>query len=275
MNRKIFRIFLAAFAALVISGGLWLSCQYTVPILMYHHIAVNSDERVDTVTPENFAAQMAYLYQHHYHVLTIDEYISALIEKRPLPRKTVVLTFDDAYDDNYFNAFPILKQYDFAWTLFIPSDFIDTPGYLSLDQIKEMMHHGMTVGSHSRRHVYLLDITDLESLDDEIAQSKRILEEALAASVNFFSYPIGGFNDAIIGDLQKAGYTGAVTTNRGNFRNKNRWALTRIKVKDKDAGLRFRAKLSGFYNIVRTPKQPTASMCEHSVDGRPALPVKD
>lgn len=275
MNRKILRIFLVAFAVLVIGGGWWLSRQHTVPILMYHHITVNSEERVDTVTLENFAAQMAYLYQHHYHVLAIDEYLSALIEKRPLPRKTVVLTFDDAYDDHYSNAFPILKTYDFSWTLFIPSDFIDTPGYLSLNQIKEMMRHGMEVGSHSRRHVYLPEIADPARLDDEIVQSKRILEETLGTHVNVFSYPIGGFNDVLIRQLQKAGYTGAVTTNRGNFRNKNRWALTRIKVKDKDVSWKFRAKLSGFYNIVRTPKQPNAPMRRHSSDNQQPPPVRD
>ena len=276
MNRKIIRIFLVALAVVVIAGGLGLSRRYTVPILMYHHIAVNSDERVDTVSPETFAAQMAYLHQHHYHVVTIDEYVAALLEKRSLPRKSVVITFDDAYEDNYSNAFPILKKYNFPWMLFIPSDFIGTPEYLSVGQIKEMMRHGMKVGSHSRRHAYLPDVIDPVRLEDEIVQSKRILEETLGVRVNIFSYPVGGFNDAIIGDLQKAGYTAAVTTNRGDFRNKNRWALTRIKVKDSDVNWKFGVKLSGFYNIVRTPKEPTALMCPHSSDSHShALPVTE
>ena len=75
---------------------------------MYHSIDYN--KVFFTVKPENFRKQMDYLYRKKYNVIPLLELVDFLKNKKEIPSKTVVLTFDDGYEDNYFNAFPVFKN---------------------------------------------------------------------------------------------------------------------------------------------------------------------
>jgi peptidoglycan/xylan/chitin deacetylase (PgdA/CDA1 family) len=181
-----------------------------------------------------------------------------LTERRePLPRKSVVITFDDGYTDNYDHAYKILKKYGYPATIFVPSDLVNNEGYLNWVQMRKMINNGITIGSHTRRHAYLPDLS-IEEQWDEIAASKKILETNLGVAVDYFSYPIGGFNDAIKQLVKKAGYKGATATNRGYDRlNKDVFELNRIRFSDKDHRIDYLwMKLSGYYNLFREAKAP-------------------
>lgn len=225
--------------------------------MMYHNVDYIDGYRSNTVSPENFERHMAYLKGHGFHVLSFDELVQLTKSSAPLPRKSAVITFDDGYEDNYIHAYKILKKYGYPAIIFIPSDLINTEGYLSWAQVKEMARSGITIGSHSRHHLYLPDLAQQEQRD-EIIGSKSIIEQQLGKTCDYFSYPIGGFNDQIKQFVKEAGYYGAAATNRGFDRtNRDVFELNRIRFGDRDDRNDYLwIKLSGYYNFFREGKKP-------------------
>jgi peptidoglycan/xylan/chitin deacetylase (PgdA/CDA1 family) len=230
--------------------------KYVIPILMYHSVMKpESNSELNLVSPQAFDHQMAFLKNNGYQVLTLSDLVEGMHKARMFRRKTVVITFDDGYADNYTNAFPILKKYNFPATVFVISDFVGTEGFMTWDQLKEMDNAGFKVGSHTRRHAYLPSFKDDAILEDEISNSRKIIEKNLGGPIEFFSYPSGGFSDHIISLVKKAGYQGACTTNRGYDRfNLDMYQLNRIRINDDDIDLALWAKLSGYYNFFRKSK---------------------
>ena len=235
----------------------WLSGQYVVPIMMYHNVNYTQEARANTVSPENFERHMAYLKTHGFQVISFNDFVSRINAGGPIPKKSVVITFDDGYEDNYQYAFKILKKYGFPAIVFLPSDFVNTRGYMTWEQIKEMRESGITIGSHTRRHIYLPDLP-MEEMREEIKGSKSILERQLGVTVDYFAYPIGGFSEQIKQMVREAGYKAAAATNRGYDRfNRDVFELKRIRFSDKDNRSDYLwMKLSGYYNLFREAKRP-------------------
>jgi peptidoglycan/xylan/chitin deacetylase (PgdA/CDA1 family) len=231
--------------------------KYVVPILMYHRI-VDSRNDLNAVSPESFTRQMAFLYDHGYQVLSLDDLVEGMHKARMFKRHVVALTFDDGYEDNYTNAFPILRKYAFPATVFMIADAVGKPDFLTAEQLKAMYDGGFKVGSHTRRHAYLPKIKDDPVvLEDEVINSKKILEKVLERPIDFFSYPSGGFSESVIEMVKKAGYKGACATNRGLDKfNLDVYQLNRIRVNNGDGDFVLWAKLTGYYNLFRKNKKP-------------------
>ena len=198
---------------------------------------------------------MDFLKTHHYNVIGFDELVEGIRNNKKFPPKTVVLSFDDGYENNYTAAFPILKEYGFPAIIFLCSDFIGEKDFLTWLEIKEMQKHKIIMGGHTRRHVYLPD-APLTTQRDEIFGCKATLESKLGP-VDFFAYPVGGYNEEVKILVGEAGFKAACTTNRGNKRlNKDLYALKRIRLTDHDLGISLWFKFSGFYNQFRSLKPP-------------------
>ena len=258
-------ILIIGFIALVV----WLQGQYVVPILMYHNITSADTKplivighlskgklRLNCVSPQSFDRQLGFLKDHGYHVISLDEYVQRKKANEWFSHKTVVITFDDGYEDNYTNAFPILKKYHFPATIFLISDYVGkSPDFLSWEQVKEMSQYGISFGSHTRRHVYLPSISK-EQMKDEIIGSKQIIEQHLGSPVYYFAYPGGGFSEEIKAITATAGYQAALATNRGYDRlNIDLYELNRIHINNWDNKYSLTGKLSGFYNLIRELKR--------------------
>jgi len=257
---RIKKILIISVSGIIIVTGsflIWLSGRYVVPIMMYHNVAQSDTIQSNTVSPENFDRQMAYLKKHKFNVISFNELVQLIRTNKPMPRKSAVITFDDGYQDNYTNAYKILMKYGYPAIMFIPSDLVGNEGYLTWEQVREMADYGIAFGSHTRHHEYLPDLNEADQRN-EIFESKRILERRLARSVNYLAYPIGGFSDAIKKQVRSAGYIGAAATNRGfDNLNKNVYELNRIRFSDKDDRNDYLwIKLSGYYNFFRAPKNP-------------------
>lgn len=234
--------------------------KYVVPVLMYHHIDERGEVSSLSVSPENFRRQMRFLSEHNYNVISLAELVQAKLEKKRLAPNTVVLTFDDGYEDNYLLAYPVLKKYSLPAIIFVIADSIDGEGYLNYQQIKEMASSGIIdIGSHTLSGAYLPGRSRGE-LGREICLSKKTLEANLNSRIKFFCYPIGGFSPGIQEIVKRCAYAAACTTNRGkakNHLNNDLFALKRIKVKDSFPNLFvFRVKLSGYYNLFRRVREP-------------------
>lgn len=251
--------FVLAGVILSLAGFLmWLYGQYSVPIIMYHRVEYAGKLDPNSVTPENFAKQMKFFKDHGYQVISLDALVEGIKARRAFPRNSVVITFDDGYANNYQYAYPTLKEYGYPATVFAISDLVGQKDFLTWDQIKEMQSFKISIGSHTRQHAYLPEVSPEKQID-EIEGSKKIFDQKLGVSTDYFSYPSGGFSQSIEELVKKAGYKGACTTNRGHQNsNKDVYALKRIRLSDKDLAPSYlRIKLSGYYNLFRESKDPS------------------
>lgn len=178
----------------------------TVPILLYHHISETVDTQYN-VRPDRFAEQVRWLYDHGYSTVTIADVVRAIREGGELPPRPVVLTFDDGYLDVFQNAFPILSEYGYVASFYIIANTVDAPGSLSTKKLKKLLANGWEIGSHSMTHA---DLTYSSDWENEIDNSKLVLEEKLGTEIVTFCYPYGKANDAIRLYTSDSGYLAAV-----------------------------------------------------------------
>ncbi|MEI7998631.1 MAG: polysaccharide deacetylase family protein [Candidatus Omnitrophota bacterium] len=262
MRNYLSRFFLALGIGIAITAvgfTFWLRDRYVVPILTYHHIGdyPNKSLMLNTVSTKAFDHQMNFLQRHGYQFISFDSLVDGMKKGYTFARNTVVITFDDGYEDNYTNAYPILKKYHIPAMVFLVSDRIGDPGFLTWDQVKEMEKSDFLAGAHSRHHPYLPEIS-LDKAQEEILGSKKVIEQNLGHSIEFFAYPSGGFSEALKDVVRDSGFKAAATTNRGKGRlNQNLFALKRIRMNigdDRYSGMILWAKLSGYYNFFRAHK---------------------
>lgn len=190
-----------------------------VPILTYHRVnplrpgagAVEADL---TIEPDVFAAEMAAIDRAGYHTVTQRQLFNALFKGAKLPPKPVLITADDGYMDDVKHILPVLKKHGMKATFYIITDRFKEPGFMNEDQVRALDQAGMDIGSHTHSHV---DLTALSgaALRSEVAGSKRSLERVVGHPVQFFCYPSGRFDDAVVAAVRKADYVLAVTTQFG------------------------------------------------------------
>jgi peptidoglycan/xylan/chitin deacetylase (PgdA/CDA1 family) len=248
-------VLVSVFILVSVGYTFWLRDRYVVPILTYHHVGIPSGKwRLNTVSSASFEYQMDFIKRHGFEVISFDDLVEGIKKGHEFTRNTVVLQFDDGYEDNYKYAFPILKKYGFPAMVFLVSDKVGTPDFLTWDEVKEMERYNFLAGAHTRHHLYLPRLS-MAKAQDEISGSKQVIEDHLGHSINYFSYPSGGFSVDIKRMVREAGYKAAVTTNRGKDRfNVDLYELKRIHMNNTDdqySGLILWVKLSGYYNLFR------------------------
>jgi peptidoglycan/xylan/chitin deacetylase (PgdA/CDA1 family) len=222
-------------------------------ILFYHRVSDDRDELA--VHPSSFAEQMDYLASQAYVVVDLLSAVDLLDSGRPLAR-TVALTFDDGFLDVAEHALPILSERGFRATVFVAPAVTDgrasfawyreQPPLLTWDDMVELDRDGtLRFEAHSQTHPNLPALDDAAA-QEEIAGSKRELENRLGRVVRAFSYPSGLFGEREQRIVAGAGYRIAVSCEPGvNRRSTDRFALHRRQVDARDSLLDFRAKLGG------------------------------
>jgi peptidoglycan/xylan/chitin deacetylase (PgdA/CDA1 family) len=206
------------------------------------------------VTPKMFRFQMNYLRLAGFKVLPLKDLL-ALVGVGCRDEKLVALTFDDGFMDFYRNAYPVLRRYGYPSTVFIVSELVGRENLWNLRKlgsvrklmdwkhILEVAANGVTIGSHTRTHPQLVRCSASE-MHSEIADSKKDLENSLNQPVEFFCYPYGRFNEAVKEEVRKAGYFGALTTQKGIIeKDFDPFALPRISIRFHRHPLSFMLKL--------------------------------
>lgn len=237
---------------LVIASFLWAKEQYVVPIIMYHKIDDNAAFSKLSVSPESFRKQIVFLKKRNYNVVKLQD-LADLIKEHKVPYKTIAITFDDGYENNYRNAYPVLKELQLPATIFISPALIGIDEYLTWDQVIEMHESGfISIGSHAMTHAYLPDLPE-QKLNKEIFDSKRAIESHIRKEVSSFSYPAGGFNNYVRNKVVKAGYNVAVVTNPGRHYPKDDiFAMKRLRIsRTSDNLFVFWIETSGFYTWIK------------------------
>jgi len=238
---------------LVIGLGIYLDRVYSVPILMYHNVACGQKQSRLDVSPMSFERQMRFLKQRGYNVLALSDYVE-LVKAGTKPKyKSVVITFDDAYGNNYSDAYPILKKYKIPATIFVVVDWVGKEKMMDWQMIKEVQQSGLIeIGSHTLSHATLPELNK-ENIVLEIKESKSILESKLSTNIRFISYPCGFFNAFIKETVKQAGYLGACATalDKGVALD-DIYAIRRIRVSNSaDNMFVFWAQVSGYYTFFK------------------------
>ncbi|AQY50591.1 exported polysaccharide deacetylase, lipoprotein [Listeria weihenstephanensis FSL R9-0317] len=200
-----------------------------IPVLMYHSINTNVKNNLIT-PPDEFDAQMKWLKDNNYHTITLAELDELLLTGKNVPDKPIVITFDDGYQDNYTNAYPILKKYDLKANIFVITDKIAKNNHFDEAALKEMSDYGIEMDSHTVHHQELNTLTYTEQLK-ELKDSKAVLEKLTGKPVNSICYPVGRHNEDTERAAKAAGYAMGFTTAAGKAnKNDGMYTLPRVRM---------------------------------------------
>ena len=206
----------------------------SLPVLMYHHTqdsqtAAQNGNGYLTVTPETFEKQLAYLNDQHYVSIGPADLIAFFNSGQSLPKKPIMLTFDDGYSDFATVAAPLLTRYSIKATVFVPTGLLENPGYLSWSNIASLAQSGFYFGNHTWSHQNLG--TSLEKIKKEVDTAKLQLTDHGQDPFKVFAYPYGTISQRASGYLRQSGYQLAFTTIPGRVQcQKQRLSLPRIRI---------------------------------------------
>ena len=200
-----------------------------IPVLYYHSVNDTVDNEV-TISPALLKKELEYIKNQGYITLSMNEVENYILNNQPIPEKSIVITFDDGYMDNYYNAYPILKELNMKATIFCITSELDGSYYLSEEALKEMSQNNIDIESHTVNHNHLNELTYDEQLK-EISESKAKLESIINCKVTAIAFPFGDYNEDSVKAVKNSGYNIAFTTNNGFAdRDDNPLKLDRIYV---------------------------------------------
>ena len=198
-----------------------------VPILMYHRIGqiYPRDPAITdalTVATSVFAAQMHWLRRSGFHAITQAQLFAALEDGATLPRRPVLITFDDGYRDVLWNASPILAHLHMPATAYVITGRVGgrDPSFLTWPELQLLEQRGFDIGSHTVHHLELTLLPPPQAWY-ELRTSRIALERHLGHPVQWFAYPAGRENHAVAQLVHHAGYVLAVTTMPGDVQAAN------------------------------------------------------
>ncbi|MGZ6125396.1 MAG: polysaccharide deacetylase family protein [Myxococcales bacterium] len=174
------------------------------PILDYHAVGARDRASEFDLTLPEFQQQLDHLLGAGYHTLTLREVVG-----RKETKKGVALTFDDGSADALEVVLPELRKRRLTATFFVITDFVGKPGYLTWEGVRALEKAGMEIGSHTAHHLRLPDLPD-GLAREELAQSKRDLENHLGHRVELLAYPYNSLRRRTTALAAEVGYEIAV-----------------------------------------------------------------
>lgn len=242
----------------------------SVAILMYHSVSNRQDSGISpyyqiNTAPAVFANQMKFLYKTGYRVINlcdIEEYYGS---SESANSKAVIITFDDGYRDFLTDAFPVLQQYGFSATVFLPTKFIRNhrrqfkgKDCLTWDEVRELHANGVQFGSHTVTHPQLNSMRRAD-VEMELMRSKQGIEAGIGEKIDCFSYPYAFPEEdrSFVADLadmiERCEYKFGVSTRIGTSdKYDNRFFMKRIPINSHDDAPLLKAKIAGAYDWLYT-----------------------
>jgi len=235
-------------------------------IMMYHMISKQLPKTKKSglrVSPEMFERHLKYFSDNNWSFIKMSELL-----EHDTQEKVVAITFDDGYEDNYSEAFPLLKKYNACATLYLVIDRhqndwsakknpkhnkgdLAKKSKLSDDQVEEMVASGIfELGGHTYSHPFLPNLS-VEDKEHEMISSKSFLETKFNTNISSFAYPFGIYSSADVDIIKASNFISAVTTNEGAASSDSIYELKRIKASGKDNFLTFKLRvLKGFRGFI-------------------------
>ncbi len=233
-----------------------------VIFLLYHSITAGSPGEM-SVSKDDFRNQLKWL-KSAGSICTAGEALANLHSKKGAGGRRLVITFDDGYEDNYRQAFPVLRECKVPALIFLlagaggKTQHLGESGYypsrlITWQMAREMADWGVEFGSHGLSHGRLISLSDVD-LKREVRDSKNIIENELGRPVRYFSYPYGTLHDfdgRVETCVREAGYAAAFSAVfGGNSPQSDAFCLKRINVEASDTLFTLRAKLNGALGLL-------------------------
>jgi len=219
---------------------------HRIPVLMYHRVGTSHNEWESRycIPPDQFAKHMRHLAKRGMRACSLTDFFAWQEQKQTLPEGSFLLTFDDGFVGVYEHAAPVLQELNWPATVFLVSRLIGrrdewtriqnpsgaTFPLLGPEHIQEMRQSGFEFHSHTRLHP---DLTTLSKRDltEELAGSRKDLEDLLGEKVTSLAYPYGRLNQQVLETTRAAGYKAAFSTQPGfNRRDVDPFQVRRLDI---------------------------------------------
>lgn len=201
-----------------------------IPVLMYHSISKVPGNYL-CVPPDKFEEHIKTILHYGFTPITATTYLSYMEKGNPLPKNPILITFDDGYQDNFDKAFPIIKKYNVKITLFMIAGAINkSKRMLSSDEILQMEHSGLVdFESHTFHHPHLAKLSP-EEANQELLDSKKVLQRLLKKEIRVLGYPYGDYSQTVVKLVHRDGYSIAFCSDPGpaNYLNQQAYLLHRF-----------------------------------------------
>ncbi|MFH2044621.1 MAG: polysaccharide deacetylase family protein [Pseudomonadota bacterium] len=255
--------------------------KFKIPILMYHSISEESEDHIHpyyrtNTSPAVFAEHMRFLSDNDYSVIDLKKLKDCFEAKNKLTKKFVVITFDDGYRNFYTKASPILQEYHYPATIFLPTDYIGKSFQerpcLTWVQVRELKKLGYHFGSHTATHPKLYQLS-MPKIREELTRSKTQIEDALGENVSTFSYPFRfpeqdlKFVRLLKEEIEFVGYKTGVTTIIGCAEiGMDQLFLKRLPANSFDDSALLDAKLKGSYDFMHVAQYAFKAIKNNWID---------
>lgn len=229
-----------------------------LPILMYHNVGPipPEDPFALTVAPGQFERQMGWLLARGYQTIWPSDWLAWRNKGKALPRKPVLLTFDDGYAEMAEYAFPVLRRYGLKAAVYVVTRRLGltntwdevgghrTMRLMTADQVRQWAGNGIEFGSHTRTHPRLSYLSE-KQLSEEIGGSRDDLQSLLGTEVRSFAYPYGdGADNSVVREPLRRTYELGLTVWEGlNLVETNPYELRRVMILPFDSLMHFEYKL--------------------------------
>lgn len=192
-----------------------------VAILGYHDFSEDLPETEMRIKTSKFRKQMEAIRQLGLHVISLQDFIAWKETGKEIPENSILITLDDGWKSVYTDAFPILREFGYPFTLYLYKNYVDGGGKaLTTAMIREMITAGASIGSHSVSHPYPSTVKKEQAkgpekyeafLRKEIGASKAFLESRFKFSISTYAFPGGFFTQEMHPLLEEFGYSHAFT----------------------------------------------------------------
>jgi peptidoglycan/xylan/chitin deacetylase (PgdA/CDA1 family) len=216
-----------------------------VPILVYHVLsAPPTGARFPElyVPPARFRAEMRWLARHRYHPVTLLHAYEHWKADRPLPRRPIVLSFDDGYLSQYTVGFRTLRARRWPGVLNLQVDFLRPAGGMRPWRVRRLIAAGWEIDAHTFTHPDLTGV-DNRGLRHEVGGSRLAIRRRFHVAADFFCYPAGRYDARVVRAVRRAGFLGATTEAYGLARPPGYYTLDRIPVTGGESVATFAAEI--------------------------------
>jgi peptidoglycan/xylan/chitin deacetylase (PgdA/CDA1 family) len=211
-------------------------------ILVYHRFGEGQFPST-SIRMEQFKSHVLELRRKRYNILPITEIIQKINNREKLPDFTIGISIDDAYSSVYEKAWPLLREANIPFTLFISTDVVDrqATGYMSWDQIRELKSSGVTIGSQTKSHKHL-PLISIEDAKQEIDKANVRIKKEIGLRPDLFAYPYGEYNSSVRELIIDRGFKAAFTQSSGALHSySDKFSLPRFALNERYGGIdRFR-----------------------------------
>lgn len=187
-----------------------------VTVLGYHDFSDTKKATEMLISTEKFRKQMQAIKDLGLNVINLDDFIAWKQGEKKIKDKSVLITIDDGWKSVYIDAYPILKEFGYPFTVFLYTNYVDGGGRaLTTPMIQEMLKHGCSIGSHSISHPYPAKIKAERDkgtkafdqyLRQEMGDSKKSLELQFKQKIITYAYPGGYVTDEMLPIATECGY---------------------------------------------------------------------